>query len=185
MEQLELDTAFTNKGIPHISFSNGRVLTAEDLRDEQLADQLGRQQIGRAIGAGVVHGFSVGPGSSSTHVIVSCGLAIDELGQAIALPVDIDLSLVVPPETAAGDGLFTVCDPVTSNTPTGTGLYLLVVRPATVDVGSTAGIPRSVQESRPSADRSTSSTACRFASSASTQHRWRPRPVTTRTMSMS
>jgi hypothetical protein len=141
MEQLELDAAFTTKGIPRISFWNGRVLTAEDLRDEQLANQLGRQQLGQAVGAGVVRGFSVTPGSSSTHVKVWAGLAVNGLGQAIELPVDVDLSLVVPPEPAGGDGLFTVCDPVSSNTPTGTGLYLFVVRPATADVGSTPGVP--------------------------------------------
>ena len=140
MEQVALDTAFTTKGIPHISFWDGRILTAEDLRDEQRANVLGRAQVGRAIGAGVVHGLAVRP-AAPTRVIVSAGLALDGLGQPVELPVDVEVALVVPSAQAGGNGLFTVCAPVTSNTPTGTGLYLLVVRPGTADVGATSGVP--------------------------------------------
>ncbi|ETT24116.1 hypothetical protein RAJCM14343_1490 [Rhodococcus aetherivorans] len=140
MEQLALDTAFATRGIPHVAFWNGRVLTAEDLRAEQVANLLGRNRIGRAVGAGMVRGFAVSPGSSPTHVMVSAGLAVDPSGQMIELPVDVDLSLVVPAETAGGDGVFTVCDPVTSNTPTGTGLYLLAARPASQSQSLAVGV---------------------------------------------
>jgi hypothetical protein len=140
MEQLALDTGFVTHGIPHVSFWNGRVLTAEDLRDEQLANQSGRTQLGRVIGSGVVSGFEVYQGKPETHVEVRPGLAIDGEGQVVELPVDVDLALVVPPDLASGDGWFTACDPVTSNSPTGTGLYLLVVRPTSQPKSTTAGI---------------------------------------------
>jgi hypothetical protein len=47
---------------------------------------------------------------------------------------------VVPPTTAHGDGVFTVCEPVAS-TPTGTGVYLLLVRGASDHRSSVAGVP--------------------------------------------
>ncbi len=140
MEQVTLDTAFIEQGLAHIAFWNGRVLTAEDLRDEQLANQLARRQLGRALGSGVAHGMQVTKSTTLGQVEVAAGLAIDALGQVVDLPVDVTVSLVVPPETAHGDDLFTVCQPLASNSPTGTGVYLLVIRPATGSRSSVAGV---------------------------------------------
>lgn len=140
MEQITLDTAFITEGLAHIAFWNGRVLTAEDLRDEQLANHLARRQLGRALGSGVAHGMRVSTSATLGQINVSAGLAIDTLGQVVELPVDVTVSLVVPPETAHGDDLFTVCQPLASNSPTGTGVYLLVVRPATRSQSSVAGV---------------------------------------------
>jgi hypothetical protein len=141
MENIALDTAFVDQGIPHVAFWNGRVLTAEDLRGEQLASQLSRNRLGRAIGSGVVAGLSVQPGADATAVNVAAGLAVDRNGQVVELPVDVSLSLVVPSTTAQGDGVFTVCEPIASSSPTGTGLYLLVIRPASDSRSSVAGVP--------------------------------------------
>ena len=141
MDNIALDTAFVDHGIPHVAFWNGRVLTAEDLRGEQLANQLGRNRLGRAIGSGVVSGLSVQPGTGATTVNVAAGLAIDRTGQVVELPVDVSLSLVVPSTPAEGDGVFTVCEPIASSSPTGTGLYLLVIRPASDSRSSVAGVP--------------------------------------------
>ncbi|MGY1776789.1 IPT/TIG domain-containing protein [Geodermatophilus sp. SYSU D00804] len=142
MEQTALDTAFLTRGIAHVAFWNGRVLTAEDLRAEQLANHLGLGRLGRAGGQGITSGLAVRPGSRPASVHVSAGLAVDRLGQVLELPVDVSVSLVVPPETASGDGVFTVCDPVSSSAAaTGTGLYLLVLRPASAARSSAAGVP--------------------------------------------
>jgi hypothetical protein len=141
MDTIALDTAFVDHGVPHVAFWNGRVLTAEDVRGEQLANQLGRDRLGRAIGAGVVSGLLVRPGAGGTTVTVAAGLALDRGGQVAELPVDVSLSLVVPPAPAQGDGVFTVCEPIASDSPTGTGLYLLVIRPASDSRSSVAGVP--------------------------------------------
>jgi hypothetical protein len=141
MENIALDTAFVDHGVPHVAFWNGRVLTAEDLRGEQLANQLGRNRLGRAIGSGVVSGLSVQPGPDGTTVNVAAGLAVDRNGQVAELPVDVSLSLVVPSTPAQGDGVFTVCEPIASSSPTGTGLYLLVIRPTSDSRSSVAGVP--------------------------------------------
>ena len=141
MDNIALDTAFVDHGVPHVAFWNGRVLTAEDLRGEQLANQLGRNRLGRAIGSGVVSGLSVQPGADATTVNVTAGLAVDRNGQVAELPVDASLSLVVSSTPAQGDGVFTVCEPIASSSPTGTGLYLLVIRPASDSRSSVAGVP--------------------------------------------
>src|SRR4051794_9400894 len=129
MDSILLDSAYVEHGVPHVAFWNGRVLTAEDLRDEQSANQQGRQRLGRAIGSGVVSGLGVRPGSDFARVEVAAGIAVDRRGQVIEVPVDLSLSLVMPETTAHGDGVFTVCEPIVSS-PTGTGVYLLVIRAA-------------------------------------------------------
>jgi hypothetical protein len=140
VDTVSLDTAFVDHGVPHVAFWNGRVLTAEDLRAEQAANQQARRRLGRAVGAGVVSGLAVRPAVDAAQVEVTSGVAVDRLGQTIELPVDICLSLVVPPDTAHGDGVFTVCEPIASS-PTGTGVYLLVVRSASGSRSSVAGVP--------------------------------------------
>ena len=140
MDTITLDHAYVDHGVPHISFWNGRVLTAEDLRAEQAANQLGRNRLGRAIGSGVISGLAVRAGADPARVEVTAGLAVDRTGQVIELPVDVDLALVVPATAARGDGVFAVCEPVAS-APTGTGVYLLVVRAASETRSSVAGVP--------------------------------------------
>jgi hypothetical protein len=140
-EQLALDTPFVARGIPHISFWNGRILTAEDLREEQRANELERSQLGKAMGTGVVSGFTVSRETRNTHLVVTAGLAIDRDGQVIELPVDVDLDLVVPRDASPStDDWFTACAPLASDSLTGTGLYLLTVRAASQARSTTTGI---------------------------------------------
>lgn len=141
MDTITLDAPFVSEGRAHIAFWNGRILTAEDLADEQLANHRGRRQLGRVIGPGIAEGLVVRRLDTIGQVEVSAGIALDGSGQVIELPLDVAVSLVVAPETAHGDGLFTVCQPVVSNSPTGTGAYLLVIRPATEHRSSAAGVP--------------------------------------------
>ncbi|GAA2153574.1 hypothetical protein GCM10009826_12990 [Humibacillus xanthopallidus] len=136
---MALGTAFVDEGVPHVAFWNGRVLTAEDLREEQAANQLAHNRLGRAIGAGVLSGLTVRR-ASDTEVTVGAGLAVDRWGQVVELPVDVKLSLVVPATPTEGDGGFSVCEPISSS-PTGTGVYLLVIRGASDSRSSVSGVP--------------------------------------------
>lgn len=134
---LELLEPMLHGGIRNTHFFNGRLLTAEDLRVEQQANRAQRQQLGLAIGAGVVEGYDVRLLSNGAQPVlrVGQGLAITRKGVALALSEDVDVGLVRQPAAAASNsdpGLFAVCGPA-ATTPSATmaeGVYLFAVAPA-------------------------------------------------------
>jgi len=122
-------------GIRNTNFFNGRLLAAGDLTDFQSANAQQHQQLARALGDGVVHGLEVSLASNSTPLQailhVTQGLALNRNGQAVALPADVDLALVPPPDPQTADaGLFAVCQPPTATVLTNPGLYVLTITPA-------------------------------------------------------
>src|SRR5690348_8736111 len=88
-----------DNGIQSTNFFNGRLLMAEDLQTEQTAHRQQHQELGRAIGDGVVYGLVVqqvvsSPPPPQPAVSVSAGLAITRSGRAILLPTDQQVALV-------------------------------------------------------------------------------------------
>lgn len=134
---LELLDPMLRGGIRNTHFFNGRLLTADDLRAEQQANRAQHQQLGRAIGAGVVQGLEVRLQSNGAQPVlyVSQGLAITRMGAVLALAEDVDVALArqAPGAPLNGDaGLFAVCRPE-GTTPGATlaeGVYLFTVGPA-------------------------------------------------------
>lgn len=138
-----LSPYFDADGLRSTNFFNGRLLTGDDLRQEQAASQEHRRRLGRAAGDGIAHGFTVtvkgGPGSSSAlapTLTVDAGLAINREGDTLSLASPVDVSLLkaaktdtsVIPSTSGGFG---VCQPIPKGAyVTGTGVYLLTVCPA-------------------------------------------------------
>ena len=121
---LEGGTRFTH-------FFNGRVLTAEDLRSEQEASLAQRQQLGRAVGDGVVSGLEVRAAKENT-VTITKGLAITRSGHPVSLGQEVRLHLVPEAQTApAGAGLFYDCaKPAATTVAIGQGAYILVASAA-------------------------------------------------------
>jgi hypothetical protein len=135
---INLGQPITTGGIRNANFFNGRLLSAEDLQAEQSANRRHHHQLGRAAGAGIIHGLEVRltPGvTPPTEVTVSAGLALNRRGQPLALAQDVDVALVpTPGPAAAGAGLFGDCEPP-QPVLTGTGVYLLAVAPASAFAG--------------------------------------------------
>ena len=129
-----------NQGIRHINFFNGRLLTAEDARVEQEANQRQLQQLGQAAGNGIVHGLEVYETSTAslstkiltTSVNVSAGLAINREGETLCLPINTNIALVREKELPASqEGRFTDCHrPQPRLTGANSGIYILSVTPA-------------------------------------------------------
>jgi hypothetical protein len=123
-------------GIRHIHFFNRRLLTAEDLSQEQDANRKHHELLGKAIGEGVAYGLEVVQAQAAEDlrrtVTVSPGLAVSRRGQALLLPQAADVLLVGEPGSAAAEaGTFVVCGtPAGTAQPTGTGVYILVLSPA-------------------------------------------------------
>jgi hypothetical protein len=134
---LELLDPMLRGGIRNTHFFNGRLLAAEDLRAEQQANRAQHQQLGRAIGAGVVEGLEVRLQSNGAQPVlrVRSGLALTRKGAALALAEEVDVALVrqAPAAPLNGDaGLFALCRPE-GTSPSATvaeGVYLFTVGPA-------------------------------------------------------
>ena len=137
---------FFDYGIQNTNFFNGRLLSAEDLQVEQEANRKQHQQIGKAVGEGIVCGLEVGrPAETSSltedaAVVVSVqnGLALNRKGQALYLPEKINLALVREEDQVATQaGWFAPCKPPQGTAQlTGTGIYVLVLAPASGFEGS-------------------------------------------------
>lgn len=134
MSVTELLEPVLSGGVRNAHFFNGRVLAAEDLRALQLAVATRQQQLGQAIGDGIVTGLEVSldPASEWNRPVVKIrkGLAINRRGDPLALTGDIQLALVGEAAArAAMEGEFAGCDQATV-TLTNLGLYILVILPA-------------------------------------------------------
>lgn len=139
MGRIKLLQPFLEGGIRNTNFFNGRLLSAEDLQQEQQAHRERGAQLARAIGAGVVSGLEVerapqlgGSGLTNAVVQVRAGLALNENGQSLALPLDTEVALVRELEAVNAEaGLFATCAPPQQTAVvSGAGVYLLVITPA-------------------------------------------------------
>lgn len=121
-------------GIRNTNFFNGRLLTAEALSAEQTANRQQHQQLGQAIGSGLVRGLEVNLLNAGPQPVVQvkAGLALNRLGQALALPQDVEVALTADlPHPTPAAGLFAPCAPP-HTVPVGSqaGVYMLVMAPA-------------------------------------------------------
>jgi len=123
-------------GIRNTHFFQGRLLTAEDLRTEQNAVKTHCQQLGQAIGTGIVEGLEVtveskGSKGASPVIKVTQGMALNAKGQTVALPQDETISLSRSlKKVDANTQIFSDCKPPTNTQLTvGVGVYILVMSP--------------------------------------------------------
>ncbi|MBV8899872.1 MAG: hypothetical protein JOY92_07145 [Verrucomicrobia bacterium] len=129
-----LQPVITN-GIRNTNFFNGRLATAEDFGTEQTANRQRQQQLGKAIGEGVVDGLEVTKSASSVAfgqqvVHVTAGTAINRNGDVVRLGIDTDVALVPAGQQSPADaGLFAECMPPQVNF-TNPGAYVLTIMPA-------------------------------------------------------
>ena len=133
---VDLLTPILEGGIEHNHFFEGRLLTGRDLRDEQEGNRRNRWQLGRAVGAGVVHGLEVSHGvdaeSGDPVLTVKAGLAFNRKGQPLELHRRIHLALLdsigeVPEDAGVFRGCSKAVDTLVAS---GIGLYVLVASPA-------------------------------------------------------
>ena len=139
---IELLQPLLEDGIRNVNFFNGRLLSAEDLRAEQVANRQQNRQLGQAIGEGVAYGLEVSkstqPGTNPI-IAIKPGLAINRAGETLRLTKPIDVSLVRPQDgstPAQSDSIFSACQPPQAGVyVTGSGVYLLTIGPASGSEG--------------------------------------------------
>jgi hypothetical protein len=99
IEQL-LTPIYDEEGVRSVNFFNGRVLSGEDLSDEQEAQRQARRLVGRAVGEGVAFGLEVAEASAEVStaqypvISVEPGLAVNRAGQTLRLSARTDVGLV-------------------------------------------------------------------------------------------
>ncbi len=142
MTAINFSTPVFEGAIHGISFFNGRLLSGEDLTQEQTANREGRKLLGRAIGEGVVNGLQVSKkkvaAGTLPQVTVLPGLAINREGRALQLanPVDIFFRYSASAQSAPITNLFATCGE--GDMPLFTtvdDVYLLVICASDVGVG--------------------------------------------------
>ena len=139
MVDVQLDTSYLAGGIASVNFFNGRVLTADDLRDEQAAEAGRHRRLGRVAGEGVLTGLRVAPGPDAISVTVTGGLAVTLEGDVLELPTDqIRVPLAGPAAAPAAQAGATFAPCPAGNGGgilAGPGAYLLVLSPASQGSG--------------------------------------------------
>jgi hypothetical protein len=141
MSTRQLTEAILDGSIRSVNFFNGRLLSAEDLTEEQRARQQADERLGQAIGEGVAYGLEVNStaGAGNSPVItIQPGLAINRKGHTLVLSVRTDIALVRPAAAgaAATPAAFRDCPrPQPGAYVVGEGLYLLVISPAAASEG--------------------------------------------------
>lgn len=115
-------------------YFNGRLLTAEDLKQDQQATLTRQRWLGQAVGFGVITGLLVTK-NQSTSITVTAGVGLNLQGDLITLPNDLTLPLI--PQTSDNQpipdtGRFSTCDfqSVGSSGSVSAGAYLLTILPA-------------------------------------------------------
>jgi hypothetical protein len=126
-------------GIRSVNFFNGRVLSGEDLSDEQEAQRRARRLVGQALGEGVAFGFEVSEAAQSSTtqfpvITVEPGLAVNRAGQTLRLTERTDVGLVRredAPNLEQAGVTFRDCAPLQPHLYVATeSVYLLTVAPA-------------------------------------------------------
>jgi hypothetical protein len=126
-------------GVRNPNWFEGRLLTAQAMRDKDLAERERQRLLGQAIGSGVIDGLWVTRGAAGADgtvrtLSITRGSALTEGGDSLVLGRDITVD-VVPPSTPAqtSPGLFGRCGspPAIATIPSGFGIYVLVMSGAT------------------------------------------------------
>ena len=125
-------------------YFDGRFLTARDLMRDQTYFLTRQADLGRSMGAGVVHGLMVEEGDTATSLHVQPGLGVTPSGEMVSIPSKLTLDLADIPSTQrlnAALGLsLRPLDPVRSRT----GLFVLALRPVEFTANPIAAYPTSI-----------------------------------------
>lgn len=137
----QLTELILDDGQKFIKFFNGRLLSGEDLGQEQASNREARRRTGLAIGYGIAEGLEVtilNRSRQGAMVKVAKGLAVNRHGHVVTSSESVDLALVhtrtIPPP-GQGTTLFQDCHPISGVYVAGADVYLLTVCPAEGEQG--------------------------------------------------
>ncbi|HEX7831709.1 MAG TPA: hypothetical protein VF787_18790 [Thermoanaerobaculia bacterium] len=136
MPAIDLSTPILNSGQRTVNFFNGRLVSANDMTDEQTAHRASHQLLGRITGDGVASGLEVaqsdfGSTANAPMLTVKQGVAVNRRGEVLVLPADTEVRLVRPKvatSSAAPNVVFHTCTPPQETPPlVDAAVYLLTI----------------------------------------------------------
>lgn len=140
-----LFTPILDDGLRTINFFNGRLLSGEDLSDEQAANRDLMKRLGQVAGNGIAYGLQVQRAGNDVNtaanpaVTIRRGLAVNRLGRTLYLPADTDVALVRPAQganRASSGAIFADCVPSQTGVyAANNGVYLLTMAPSSGALG--------------------------------------------------
>src|SRR5262245_12212231 len=131
-------------------YFDGRFLAARDLTREQVYFLTRQADLGRAGGAGVVHGLMVLPGATATSIVITPGHGLTPAGESVVLPP------AAPPETSLSFNLADIAEiqrldaafgllPIPRESPRNrSGLFIVALRPVEFTANPIASYPTSI-----------------------------------------
>jgi hypothetical protein len=143
---VDLGTPILVESLRSVNFFNGRLVSAEDLTDEQKGHRVVHELLGSAIGDGIVGGLEVlNLGDDGTPdlplLAVRAGAAINGRGEVLVLPADTIVRLAKPadvvPNVQASDVFFTCTPPQASAPLVDAAVYLLTICSSRAGEGKT------------------------------------------------
>jgi hypothetical protein len=116
------------------NFFNGRLLSGEDLQNEQAYSREQRRMLGQALGEGVAYGLEVSLNRDPNTVRIKAGLALNRTGLPLRLKNELALKVTERqrPPTFEARAAFGACDPISVGAVAinAVGTYVLVIGPA-------------------------------------------------------
>ncbi|WP_332879748.1 hypothetical protein [Massilia sp. S19_KUP03_FR1] len=130
---ISLNQPLAASGPARTYFFNGRLLSAEDLRREQVLREAGQRGLARLLGCGIARGLGVAWSAGSSELTVSAGLGVTAAGDVIETG---DFTLDLAAARLAGPaGGFADCKSAFGDGAAAAGLYLLVLTPDSIADG--------------------------------------------------
>jgi hypothetical protein len=146
MSSTELLQPILDGGIRSVKFFNGRLLSGEDMSDEQAANHEGRDRLGQAMGEGVAFGLEVSEAAGLSKrdapvLTINAGMAVNRQGQTLKLAAANSVSLIrqtVADTSAPSGAIFKDRQQTQVQSSVyiaGAGVYLLTIAPAEGSAG--------------------------------------------------
>lgn len=140
MSSATLFESIFDGGIRSVHFFNGRLLSGEDLTQEQKANREARARLAGVVGDGVAYGLDVstaikGGAGVIPKITITPGLGLNRAGQPLLVsePASIELSLpqTAPLGSGSGSAAFHACMPPSAGVYVpGACVYVLTIAPA-------------------------------------------------------
>jgi hypothetical protein len=129
-------------------FFDGRFLTASDLTREQTYFLSRQASLGRALGAGVVHGLRILRGSRASSILIEPGHGVTALGESVVLPSMLEVNLADIPEIQRLDAAFGLLALPREPARNLSGLYIVALRPVEYSANPVAAYPTTIDGKR-------------------------------------
>jgi hypothetical protein len=129
-------------------YFDGRFLAARDLTREQGYFLARQADLGRAAGAGVVHGLGVREGADGAQLVIGAGHGVTPAGEPVILDAPLTVRLNDVPEIQRLDVAFGLATRPSEPARSRSGLFVVALRPVEYTASPIASYPTSVTDRR-------------------------------------